>query len=76
MRQAPWGNTLQGLSKKTTRSYGPAQWINAVSPTLIEASPQYFPFFPGDIPVTMRHLEYGFRKCVFGAGTGQVIKVA
>jgi len=50
--------------------------INAVSPTVIEASPQYFPFFPGDIPVTMRHLEYGFRKCVFGAGTGQVIKVA
>jgi len=49
--------------------------INAVSPTVIEASPQYFPFFPGDIPVTMEHLEYGFRKSVFGAGTGQVIKV-
>ncbi len=27
--------------------------INAVSPTVIENSPQYFPFFPGDIPVTM-----------------------
>ena len=48
--------------------------INAVSPTVIEASPQYFPFFPGDIPVTMRQLEYGFRKSVFGANTGQVIK--
>lgn len=48
--------------------------INAVSPTVIENAPQYFPFFPGDIPVTMQQLEYGFRKAVFGANTGQVIK--
>jgi NAD(P)-dependent dehydrogenase (short-subunit alcohol dehydrogenase family) len=48
--------------------------INAVSPTVIEDSPHYFPFFPGDIPVTMQQLEYGFRKSVFGANTGQVIK--
>lgn len=48
--------------------------INAVSPTVIENSPHYFPYFPGDIPVTMQQLEYGFRKAVFGANTGQVIK--
>lgn len=48
--------------------------INAVSPTVIEDSPQYFPFFPGEIPVTMKQLEFGFRKSVFGANTGQVIK--
>jgi NAD(P)-dependent dehydrogenase (short-subunit alcohol dehydrogenase family) len=48
--------------------------INAVSPTVIENSPQYFPYFPGDTPVTMQQLEYGFRKSVFGANTGQVIK--
>lgn len=48
--------------------------INAVSPTVIENSPQYFPYFPGDIPVTMKQLEFGFRKAVFGANTGQVIK--
>jgi NAD(P)-dependent dehydrogenase (short-subunit alcohol dehydrogenase family) len=48
--------------------------INAVSPTVIENSPQYFPYFPGDIPVTMQQLEYGFRKAVFGANTGQIIK--
>jgi NAD(P)-dependent dehydrogenase (short-subunit alcohol dehydrogenase family) len=48
--------------------------INAVSPTVIENSPKYFPFFPGEIPVTMKQLEYGFRKSVFGANTGQVIK--
>jgi len=48
--------------------------INAISPTVIEDSPQYFPFFPGDIPVTMKELEYAFRKSVFGANTGQVIE--
>lgn len=48
--------------------------INAVSPSVIENSPQYFSFFPGEIPVTMRQLEYGFRKSVFGANTGQIIK--
>jgi NAD(P)-dependent dehydrogenase (short-subunit alcohol dehydrogenase family) len=48
--------------------------INAVSPTVIENSPQYFPFFPGDIPVTMKQLEFGFRKSVFGSMTGHVIK--
>jgi NAD(P)-dependent dehydrogenase (short-subunit alcohol dehydrogenase family) len=49
--------------------------INAVSPGVIENSPQYFPFFPGEMPVTMRQLEYGFRKSVFGANTGQVIRL-
>jgi NAD(P)-dependent dehydrogenase (short-subunit alcohol dehydrogenase family) len=48
--------------------------INAVSPTVIENSPHYFSFFPGEMPVTMKQLEYGFRKSVFGANTGQVIK--
>ena len=48
--------------------------INAVSPTVIEASPQYFPYFPGEIPTTMRELEYAFRKSLFGAHTGQIIK--
>ncbi len=49
--------------------------INAVSPTVIENSPHYFPFFPGDIPVTMKELEFGFRKSLFGASTGQIIKL-
>ncbi len=49
--------------------------INAVSPTVIEDSPQYFPYFPGEIPTTMKQLEYGFRKSLFGAVTGQIIKL-
>lgn len=48
--------------------------INAVSPTVIENSPQYFPYFPGEVPTTMKQLEYAFRKSLFGAVTGQVIK--
>jgi NAD(P)-dependent dehydrogenase (short-subunit alcohol dehydrogenase family) len=47
--------------------------INAVSPTVIEDSPHYFPYFPGEIPTTMRELEYMFRRSIFGPGTGQVI---
>ncbi|ASK29379.1 short chain dehydrogenase [Chryseobacterium sp. T16E-39] len=47
--------------------------INAVSPTVIEDSPQYFPYFPGEIPTTMRQLEYMFRKSIFGASTGHII---
>jgi len=48
--------------------------INAVSPTVIENSPQYFPYFPGEIPTTMKQLEFMFRKSVFGANTGHIIK--
>lgn len=48
--------------------------INAVSPTVIENSPQYFPYFPGEIPTTMRQLEFMFRKSVFGKVTGHIIK--
>lgn len=50
--------------------------INAVSPTVIEDSPQYFPYFPGELPVTMKALEHGFRKSVFGANTGQIIRLS
>lgn len=48
--------------------------INAVSPTVIENSPHYFPYFPGEIPTTMKQLEFGFKKSLFGAGTGHIIK--
>jgi NAD(P)-dependent dehydrogenase (short-subunit alcohol dehydrogenase family) len=47
--------------------------INVVSPTVIESSPHYFPYFPGEMPTTMKALEFGFRKSLFGSGTGQVI---
>ena len=65
---------VEGFVRAAAIELGNGIRINAVSPTVIEDSPQYFPFFPGDIPVTMKQLEYGFRKSVFGAGTGQIIK--
>ena len=66
---------IEAFVKAAAIELGEGIRINAVSPTVIENSPQYFPFFPGDIPVTMQQLEYGFRKSVFGANTGQVIKL-
>jgi NAD(P)-dependent dehydrogenase (short-subunit alcohol dehydrogenase family) len=48
--------------------------INAVSPTVIEDSPQYFPYFPGEVPTTMKELEFGFKKSLFGVMTGQIIR--
>jgi len=65
---------VEGFVRAAAIELGNGIRINAVSPTVIENSPQYFPFFPGDIPVTMKELEFGFRKSVFGANTGQIIK--
>lgn len=49
--------------------------INAVSPGVFEESPDYFPYFPGHIPVAMDRVAQGYIKSVLGFGTGQVIKV-
>ncbi|GAB4024847.1 short chain dehydrogenase [Spirosoma gilvum] len=48
--------------------------INAVSPSVIENSPHYFPYFPGEMPTTMKQLAYAFTKSVLGSSTGQVIR--
>ena len=65
---------VNGFVRAAAIELGNGIRINAVSPTVIENSPQYFPYFPGEIPVTMKQLEFGFRKSVFGANTGQIIK--
>lgn len=49
--------------------------INAVSPGVIEDSPEYHAYFPGHIPVKMPNVVNAYRKSVFGAINGQVIKV-
>ncbi|HVW95863.1 MAG TPA: short chain dehydrogenase [Mucilaginibacter sp.] len=49
--------------------------INAVSPGVFEESPDYFPFFPGHIPVGVGKVTQAYVKSVLGSGTGQVIKV-
>ena len=64
---------VEGFVRGASIELGKGIRINAVSPTVIENSPQYFPYFPGEIPTTMKQLEYMFRKSVFGAGTGHII---
>jgi NAD(P)-dependent dehydrogenase (short-subunit alcohol dehydrogenase family) len=49
--------------------------INVVSPTVVEDSPGYFPFFPGHIPVTMERVAAAYVRSAFGAQTGQVYRV-
>lgn len=65
---------VEGFVRAAAIELGNGIRINAVSPTVIENSPQYFPYFPGEIPTTMRQLEFMFRKSVFGANTGHIIK--
>ncbi|MDB5249315.1 MAG: short-chain dehydrogenase/reductase [Segetibacter sp.] len=48
--------------------------INAVSPGVVEDSPEIFPAFPGHIPVTMEKVVAAYLKSVLGSMTGQVIK--
>ncbi|UZR98089.1 short chain dehydrogenase [Chondrinema litorale] len=49
--------------------------INAIGPDVVEESPNYFPFFPGHIPVTMDRVAQAYVKSVLGFQTGQVYKV-
>ncbi len=65
---------VEGFVRAAAIELGNDIRINAVSPTVIENSPQYFPYFPGEIPTTMKQLEFGFKKSLFGAVTGQIIK--
>ncbi|TLV02907.1 short chain dehydrogenase [Dyadobacter luticola] len=49
--------------------------INVVAPGVVEDSPHYFPFFPGDIPNQMHHVAQAYVKSVVGGQNGQVFKV-
>jgi NAD(P)-dependent dehydrogenase (short-subunit alcohol dehydrogenase family) len=49
--------------------------INSVSPTVVEESPDFFPFFPGTIPVSMKAVAAAYVKSVLGAQTGQTYNI-
>lgn len=49
--------------------------INAVSPGVVEDSPEFFDAFPGHKPVEMNHVVRGYRKSVLGAINGQVVEI-
>lgn len=49
--------------------------INAVSPGVVEDSPDFFDAFPGHKPVAMDDVVLGYRKSILGNITGEVVKV-
>lgn len=49
--------------------------INAVSPGVVEDSPELFDAFPGHIPVAMDRVVTAYRKSVLGHVNGKVITV-
>lgn len=50
--------------------------INTVSPGVVEESPAYFPFFPGQTPVAMDRVAAAYVRSVLSADTGKVYAVA
>jgi NAD(P)-dependent dehydrogenase (short-subunit alcohol dehydrogenase family) len=49
--------------------------INSIAPGVVEASPSYFPYFPGDIPASMHKVGQAYVKSVLGAQTGQTYTI-
>lgn len=49
--------------------------INAVSPGVVEDSPEFFDAFPGHKPVAMDDVVLAYRKSILGKITGEVVKV-
>lgn len=49
--------------------------INSVAPGVVEASPAYFPYFPGQIPATMHQVAQAYVRSALGAQTGQTYGV-
>jgi len=66
---------LESFVRAAAIELGDGMRINAVSPTVVEDSPAYFPYFPGHMPVSMKRVEYAYLKSILGAGTGKVITV-
>ena len=49
--------------------------INSVAPGVVEDSPGYFPYFPGDVPASMHKVAQAYVKSMFGGQTGKTYKV-
>jgi len=66
---------LEGFGRSAALELKGDVRINVVSPTVVEDSPFYFPFFPGYIPVTMERVVAAYVQSILGAKTGQVFPV-
>lgn len=49
--------------------------INAISPGVVEDSPEFFDAFPGHKPVAMDDVVLGYRKSILGNISGEIVKV-
>ncbi|MGZ3766825.1 MAG: short chain dehydrogenase [Mucilaginibacter sp.] len=66
---------LNSFVKAAAIEFGNNIRINAVSPGIVEDSPEFFDVMPGHFPVTMDRVVAGYIKSVLGAGTGKVIEI-
>ena len=66
---------LEGFGRAAALELENGVRINIVSPTVVEDSPGYFPFFPGQMPVSMHRVVNAYIRSILGAGTGEVIGV-
>jgi NAD(P)-dependent dehydrogenase (short-subunit alcohol dehydrogenase family) len=66
---------LEGFGRSAALELKRDVRINVVSPSVVEDSPAYFPFFPGYFPVTMERVVAAYLQSILGARTGQVFAV-
>lgn len=67
---------LEGFGRSAALELENGVRINVVSPGVVEESPAYFPFFPGQTPVSMDRVTAAYVRSVLGADTGKVFTVA
>ncbi|MFQ6553282.1 short chain dehydrogenase [Aestuariibius insulae] len=67
---------LAGFVKSAAIEMPRGQWINVVSPGMLDVSaPRYGAWFAGHKPVSSGDVGLAYAKCVEGAQTGQVVIV-
>jgi NAD(P)-dependent dehydrogenase (short-subunit alcohol dehydrogenase family) len=69
------GGALEAFGRAAAIEFENNIRINVVSPSVVEDSPVFFPFFPGHIPVSMHRVTQAYIKSVLGASTGKTIDV-
>lgn len=66
---------INGFVKAASMELENGVRINAISPGVVEGSPDFFDAFPGHKPVAMDDVVLGYRKSVLGNITGEVVEV-
>lgn len=66
---------VNGFVKAASMELEDGVRINAISPGVVEDSPEFFDAFPGHKPVAMDDVVLGYRKSVLGNINGEVVEV-